>query len=656
MTGKLLLSLYPVPSRKFLGSAGFQWVLVLAIAAGAWALWPRTEPTPPRRAPERANRDGFLAIAYGGIGTGPGANCITPQRFREHMEAIASAGYWPITLEEVHDFLLKGVPLPDRAILLTFDDGRRDTVEEAEKTLSDLRFPGTLLLRLEPIERSDHFFANWHALRSLAGNGRWSFGAKGLHAFDRIPACVEGRSGLFLTTRTRSGEDGEIESQEDWERRACGEFEACARLLEKRIPSWTPTVFAFPCSDGGQGMEDRGEALGRNVTKTFPLAFSRTGYGFNHWRCPRSQLTRLAVSPRWSGNDLLGWLEAHGARRSCLQGGTEKDWVLRHGKMVLEASGIVLEPSGSRGAEAWLAGTEHWRCVRGKIEMPTRPDAQAWLYLRATPGRNFLRLGWTGKRIEVQVKVDGERVRPIASGRPREGSTLASISFDLMDRRIRFAIEEGEAPDRSYPIPEQLDAGMAGLGVWHLGEGSGPVSFEDLRLEPRLPQGAIVRDVTDARKHAPGTVDVIAPLWFSAEGSGSGFRLKGRSDRALSHLAAYRGASLWPVVELASAPTTASTRSLSRELDRIGRESDAQGVILDLRPSRAAGVPLGPDRLRDLLEESTVPLGIIPDRPIEEVVETYPLEKLAWLVLPSAEGPARKVPQERLLIVPEQSR
>lgn len=88
-----------------------------------------------------------------------------------------------------------------------------------------------------------------------------------------------------------------------------------------------------------------------------------------------------------------------------------KEWVLQRGKLAAARGTIVLDPDGGRDAEAWLAGSESWRCLRGEVSLEARPDAQAWVYLRARPGTSFLRIGWSGQRIEVQVKGNENLVR-----------------------------------------------------------------------------------------------------------------------------------------------------------------------------------------------------------------------------------------------------
>jgi peptidoglycan/xylan/chitin deacetylase (PgdA/CDA1 family) len=56
---------------------------------------------------------------------------MTPDRFEEHMAALKDAGYSAISLAQLLDYVDKGAELPEKPVLITFDDGYESNYELA---------------------------------------------------------------------------------------------------------------------------------------------------------------------------------------------------------------------------------------------------------------------------------------------------------------------------------------------------------------------------------------------------------------------------------------------------------------------------------------------------------------------------------------------
>ncbi|MCX7894141.1 MAG: polysaccharide deacetylase family protein [Burkholderiales bacterium] len=72
--------------------------------------------------------------------------CVAPERFREHVRAIARRGFRPCSLGAFTAWLGGDAPLPEKSILLTFDDGFLGVYEHAFPVLRDLGWPFTVFL------------------------------------------------------------------------------------------------------------------------------------------------------------------------------------------------------------------------------------------------------------------------------------------------------------------------------------------------------------------------------------------------------------------------------------------------------------------------------------------------------------------------------
>lgn len=70
--------------------------------------------------------------------------CVSTQRFHAHMSALAANGYSVLTTGDYVDHLGSGAALPDRFVVLTFDDGLQDFITGALPVLGMFGFPATL--------------------------------------------------------------------------------------------------------------------------------------------------------------------------------------------------------------------------------------------------------------------------------------------------------------------------------------------------------------------------------------------------------------------------------------------------------------------------------------------------------------------------------
>ncbi len=77
---------------------------------------------------------------------GDGGDTISVSRFEEHMRALSDNGYTALTLEDLHKFVRQGKDLPEKAVLISFDDGYRSNLELASPILEKYDFPATVFL------------------------------------------------------------------------------------------------------------------------------------------------------------------------------------------------------------------------------------------------------------------------------------------------------------------------------------------------------------------------------------------------------------------------------------------------------------------------------------------------------------------------------
>ena len=76
--------------------------------------------------------------------TDPQLLAVTPQHFTEHLEILGSHAY-PIPLRQLVKGLKEG-DIPKRGVVVTFDDGYADNLENAKPLLERFGIPATFFI------------------------------------------------------------------------------------------------------------------------------------------------------------------------------------------------------------------------------------------------------------------------------------------------------------------------------------------------------------------------------------------------------------------------------------------------------------------------------------------------------------------------------
>lgn len=89
----------------------------------------------------------FPILLYHNISTtGEGESTIAHDVFLSHLDALQNAGYQTITLSQMIAYVTDGEPLPQRPVLITFDDGYRSNYDFAWPALKERGMVGTIFL------------------------------------------------------------------------------------------------------------------------------------------------------------------------------------------------------------------------------------------------------------------------------------------------------------------------------------------------------------------------------------------------------------------------------------------------------------------------------------------------------------------------------
>jgi peptidoglycan/xylan/chitin deacetylase (PgdA/CDA1 family) len=126
-------------------------------------------------------------LMYHRVGTEPTAGppitralTIAPRVFDAQMRWLHAAGFHAITGAQLFAALERGVRLPTRPVLITFDDGYRDVLWNASPELERLHMPAVAFVITARISDGDPSFLTWPQLKLLEQRG-FTIGSHTVH-------------------------------------------------------------------------------------------------------------------------------------------------------------------------------------------------------------------------------------------------------------------------------------------------------------------------------------------------------------------------------------------------------------------------------------------------------------------------------------------
>ncbi|MEU9991290.1 polysaccharide deacetylase family protein [Streptomyces sp. NPDC048045] len=157
-------------------------------------------------------------LMYHAVATAPGdatrALSVAPEAFAEQMALIGDLGLTPVTTADLAARWRTGRPLPERPVLITFDDGYEGVHRHALPVLSKHGFPATLFVSTGWIKGAHDtgggldVMLDWQQVRDLADAGVEIGGHSHSHPqLDQLDDAAL-RSELVRSTEIVSGELG----------------------------------------------------------------------------------------------------------------------------------------------------------------------------------------------------------------------------------------------------------------------------------------------------------------------------------------------------------------------------------------------------------------------------------------------------------------
>lgn len=232
---------------------------------------------------------------------------ISPERFREHMIAIKNNGYQTITDYELLNFLENKNPLPNKPILITFDDGYKSNITYAYPVLKELEMKATINLITSKVVDGKNLFPNeipklsWEDARktsdvfSFQGHTH-NLHYKGKDEKDRAKAALANQLRL---------PDGKVETQEQFENRVYRDLQVSKNMIEEKLQQEVITL-AYPYGVHSNDTIRLAKKAGYKMAFTVTPGLTLIGENNHLFKLPR-----INGHGKYSGQQLIDEINKH---------------------------------------------------------------------------------------------------------------------------------------------------------------------------------------------------------------------------------------------------------------------------------------------------------------------------------------------------------
>jgi len=398
---------------------------------------------------------GFIALSYIGADREGTQTLISSQRLDEHLKAMYDHGYVTITQNDVEAYYNEGKALPDKALFLMYEDGRKDTAIYAQSVMENYNFKATMFTYAEKFRSKDGHFLMPNDLLDLKNNGFWEIGSNGyrlayINVFDRYDRFIGqltsqeysdmvrylGRDyNHFLMDFIRDENDVPIESLSGMKKRISGEYDLMKEEYMQGLKYVPDAYVLMHANTGAFGENKKVSSVNETCIKdTFVLNFNREGFSWNNRESSVYDLTRMQPQSYWYTNHLLmrlkyDILDEDSEDIVFVEGDTtQKDWwELEKGAVEYKSQLIALTSLPENEGVLRFKGLENIEDVIVNVTLKGNIIGQQAIELRASKDRNT--------KISVQYK---NNIMSLI----QNGKVLEEVDMDDFDEIPKISVEE----------------------------------------------------------------------------------------------------------------------------------------------------------------------------------------------------------------------
>jgi peptidoglycan/xylan/chitin deacetylase (PgdA/CDA1 family) len=403
---------------------------------------------------------------------------VTAVEFARQMAMLRAAGFTSITAAQFERFAAGTGRLPEKPILITFDDGPSSAWRVADPIIARYKMHAVMFVITGEIGKHAPYYLTDRQLRSLRDSGRWDFEAHTDNGHHAILTSPGGKRGPFLTNREWLQSEDRYETLSEFESRVASDLDRCIARL--RALGADPQMFAYPFSAANTPTNDHRVVpiLHRLVRARFPISLvdSAQHRYVSRSISMRGELPRFLVTATTTARDLFDDL-------------AENEVLPQPGNLVSTGTSWVVDQDDLESA------------VREHKGLRFAPPSATWMSVRWKPANALpvhdatlhvlaAKLGSpdAGSALTLVVRPDGNDVPATVTVGPASLRVRAATSLEC--KLARSPSHRLEVAYRGNTLRVAVDGRRAGIVRLATADGTG-IGLGAWRDEPASPRPVV---------------------------------------------------------------------------------------------------------------------------------------------------------------------
>lgn len=423
---------------------------------------------------------------------------ITKEKFKEQMFALKKAGYATIDTDELYRFLRGEIELPEKSIIISFDDGRVDSYKGADPILKVLNFKAVMFVISEYSLSNDNrnrYYLTPTQLSVMEKTDRWDIQAHTNEGHETYPIDQLGNQGHFFGYKFWLQDQNRIETNDEFNSRTTGDLELVKKEIEQGLNKEV-RGFAFPFGDFGQNatnFPDAKNIILNKVSSIYNLAFYQTAPGQRfsaNYHTDRDEnknfflIKRMDIDINWTGEDIIEVMKKGQPKELPYTDNLSenKGWITSWGDVKIDSNLLTLKAlSSETGAAVILDGTRKWKNyeIKANVNVPRQNGIYVWARFQDDFNNTACNFGPGFAHIDQTVNGEPRVIKGIRSPEIKIPAGDFDVEVIVNNRDIKCKIN-GKVLVESPFLEESLDEGGIGFKTWDSELGQSVLQIKNL--------------------------------------------------------------------------------------------------------------------------------------------------------------------------------